>query len=261
MSKKKITILVSSVVLSFLLITVFAAFIFKSDILGTAGTGTITLESKSYLDYSIPNKDSDKSDTNALLDRLSQRIPAGSEPKRIDASSGSITCYATKRNGYTNEDTSLIYLNQLGFEFSFKASLDSYIRIHFEDNGITKESYITKDKLNSGKSPFSIDTIKATKNGITENPSFVYIEDQNYLYIKSPVAGDGAINTYSLNIDPNLPYYTLDEGVSFREQILVEVTYIVDIVQANRAEAKWGVSLDEIFKEVWWLWKEIELKK
>ena len=214
--------------MSLLLVTVFAAFMFRSIVDSEADLGKIELVDKQFLDYS-------NSDAVNVIDAKIQN---------------KIKCYATKRGGYTDEDTSLIYLNQLGFSFSVNPTIDSYARIHFADawvskkiyqNGTTNEVYVKKDKL-KGVSPFNIKEILDE----TGNPvEFVYDEKGNYLYLKNVLKGDGTLKKFSFRIDSSY-FYEPTPSKSFREQIIVEVSYLVDIVQANRAEAIWKVDLDTI---------------
>ena len=231
MKKKKLIILFTSIIMSFLLVTVFAAFIFHSNINSEANLGKIELVDKQFLDYSNPN--------------LVNVIDAKSQNK--------IKCYATKRGGYTDEDASLIYLNQLGFSFSFNNTIDAYARIHFADawvskkiyqNGTTNEVYVKKDKLR-GASPFNIKEIVDEKGNLVD---FVYDEKGNYLYLKNIINGDGSLKSFSFRIDSSY-FYEPIPSKSFREQVTVEVSYLVDIVQANRAEAIWNVDLDTIFRK------------
>ncbi len=245
MSKKKLIILITTIILSLSLVTTLAAFIFIGNVNGNVEPGNIVLNEKSFLDYSL--KDAERNDSKyqglTPLELLKERTQG--TPAKIDAiTTNSITCYATERKGYNDEDNSLIYLNQLGFEFSFTPQIDSYVRIHFEDawiskkvynNGSEKKSYITKDKLNGSKSPFDI-----------SNESWVYDENTNCAYLKTIATQANGMQSYSFNIDSNYWYTQLNPSKNFREQILVQISYVVDVVQANRAEAIWGVDLDKI---------------
>ena len=244
MNKKKIIILLTTILLSLSLITVFGAFVFRGYINGTANPGNIILEDKLFLDYSLSADEIAAPENSALtpLELLKKRTTG--LPKKIDAkTANSITCYATERKGYDDEKK-LIYLNQLGFEFSFTPEVDSYVRIHFEDawiskkvynNGSEKKSYITKDKLEGSKSPFDVSDI-----------NWVYDEETNCVYLKAIAKPANGKQSYSFNISSDYWYHQATPSKTFREQIMVQVSYVVDVVQANRAEAIWGVDLDNI---------------
>lgn len=169
-----------------------------------------------------------------------------STPTVMDGLDTIIECYATQRGGY-NDEVDLIYLNQLGLEFTFQTNIAVYVRIHIQDawyssryytNSDTRKNYIQKGKI-EGVSPFasSIDT------------DWVYDEKTNCAYLKqvvNPTSSELTENesTYTFNVNPE---YFYNATSTVRESVIVQVSYSVDIVQANRAEQKWKVDLDEIF--------------
>ncbi|MGM9969088.1 MAG: hypothetical protein ACI35S_01690 [Anaeroplasma sp.] len=226
MKKKKLIILGGILSLSLFICIVFGAFIFKRIVDGNVSTGTINLSEKYFLDYSIEDSE--------------ERAPEGS---LINAKeTNSITCYATKKKGYKDEED-YFYLNQLGFKFSFTNTIDVYVRIHIQDSWISRkvynngnviENYITKDKV-EGKSPFDI-----------TDEYWIYDEETNCAYLKTKVSADSENNSFTFNINEDYWYESSINTNAYREQILVQISFIVDIVQANRAAKKWDVNLSDL---------------
>ena len=243
--KNKIIILIGSIIMGLSLAFVFAAFVFHKVVDGTAESGNIVVNEKYFLNCAPLIGDLEESD-----DYLTALKKRNSEPTKISTSyKNSITCYATEKKGYNDEleydGEEYFYLNQLGFQFSFTNTISVYVRIHFEDawvsqktytNGSVTKNYITKDKLEDNKTPFDI-----------ADDSWVYDEATNCLYLKTMVEPQNNETKYSFYINEEYWYTSTNVSKAFREQILVEVSYFVDIVQANRAELKWGVDFDNLF--------------
>lgn len=214
--KRKLVIVIICTIFFVSLFVGFAAFMFNRSITGDAGNGSIELIEKKFVLRGDVNTEIDAKERN------------------------SISCNATKKGGYDEEMT--YELNQLGVSYTFSSSVDVYMRINFEDawisvktynNGTRTTTYIEKGKV-SGVSPFSIN-----------DSNWVYDSTTNCAYYKGVIKpGDTKTFTYNLN---SSYYYETKSNSSYRECVLVEVSYFVDIVQANRAEKKWGVRLSEIF--------------
>ena len=160
-----------------------------------------------------------------------------SEKSKIDNST-TVICSAT----INKNDNSNIYLNQLGFGFSFTNDIPVYVRIHIQDAWILtrqyssnkKETYSVKDQI-SGASPFAIN-----------DEEWFYNVAENTAYLKTIVSASEVENgklvtsTYSFNVNPAY-YYTPSKIAAYREFMDVQVSFTVDIVQANRAYKIWGV--------------------
>lgn len=147
-----------------------------------------------------------------------------------------MTCYATKKLGFSDEEDYL-YLNQIGFVFRYKANIDTSYRISVKSswishkvylNGTTTENIITKDKMVSGL--FTID----------EDNYFIDNETE-YIYAKSTVKGTDKYQTIDFKCS-NDYFYNITSNASYREYIIVQIAFEVDIVQANRALSKWGLT-------------------
>ena len=222
MKKRKIIILLSIITLTLSSIIVFASFIFQKIVDITSTTGVVEVSEMMFGDYSDP-------------DNVQYREAKGKY----------IACYATEKKGWTNE-TSDIYLNQLSLKFSYETTIDVYVRIHIQDawistktytNGLVSTTYIEKDKI-TGKSPFAPSD--------TEN--WIYDESTNCIYYKTKVSvGDEeTLNaSHEFKLD-NTYFYESTPSTSYREHVIVHVSYYVDIVQANRAEKKWQVDFDDL---------------
>ena len=222
MNKRKIIILLSSVFFVFSSIVVLASFVFQKIIDVTSTTGVIEVTEMKFGNYSNPD-----------------------DIQYQEAEGKYIACYATEKKGWANE-TDDIYLNQLSLKFSYKTTIDVYVRIHIQDawistktytNGLESTTYIEKDKI-TGKSPFApLDT---------EN--WIYDENTNCIYYKTKVTvGDEQIlnATHEFKLDSEY-FYESSPSTSYREHVIVHVSYYVDIVQANRAEKKWQVDFEDL---------------
>lgn len=162
----------------------------------------------------------------------------------IEQSTNTVTCSAT----VNKNDTGNIYLNQLGFGFSFTNDIPVYVRIHFQDAWILtkqyssnkKETYSMKDKI-SGTSPFAI-----------SDDDWYYNAAENTAYLrtivnssKNDADGNLIANNYEFDVNPAY-FYTPSKIVAYREYMDVQVSFTVDIVQANRAYEIWGVDPSEL---------------
>ena len=149
-----------------------------------------------------------------------------------------ITCSATSKKSDTNN----IYLNQLGLEFTFQVEIPVYVRIHIQDawkrtreySAQTRENYVLKDQI-SGVSPFAV-----------VDSDWVFDTATNYVYLKNMYIptqdSEGNYNSATFRFDVNEAYYYTSLLTSiYTEYIDVEVSFTVDIVQANRADAVWGL--------------------
>lgn len=150
-----------------------------------------------------------------------------------------IRCSATANKN----DSQNIYLNQLGFGFEFTNTIPVYVRIHIQDAWILtkqyssnkKETYSIKDQI-SGISPFAI-----------TNSNWYYNSTENIAYLKQIVAEsemdkDGNLIPSLFDFNVNQAYFYIPNSIAaYTEYMDVQVSFTVDIVQANRAKAVWGI--------------------
>lgn len=172
-----------------------------------------------------------------VLDKDVMESASGST--KIDADEN-ITCSATENKS----SNSNIYLSQLGLEFSFTAEIACYVRIHIQDawkqtkiynaTGTVMAKYIVKEKID-GKSPFAV-----------EDEEWYYDEEENYVYLREMYVpetdenGDFISKSYTFNVNEAYYYYLKTVG-TYSEFIDIDVSFTVDIVQANRAKALWHI--------------------
>lgn len=220
MNKRKLIILITSIFLMFSSIVVLASFVFHKIVTISSTTGTIEVDE---MYFGIRNDDG-----------ITYQEAKGKH----------ISCYATKKQGWSSE-TDDIQLNQLSLKFKYTTTFDVYVRIHIEDawistktytNGLVSTTYIEKGKI-TGVSPFK-----------PSDTNWVYDEATNCIYYKTRViVGDAEKldETHEFKLD-NTYFYQSSQSTSYREHVMVHVSYYVDIVQANRAEKKWQVSFEEL---------------
>jgi len=266
MSKRKLIIspIICSLVIIISIVAIFGAFLFEEKATVNNDLAYITTINKGFVTYApgeVTNNaytgiDRGNMTTDAFLTALKQRK---SKPQNIDTSS--IVCYATEKIASNEENNNRFYLNQLGFRFDVAASLDIFVRIHFEDAwilqktvGVTTlpEQYIRKAALNESY-PFQSQEgdkdwyFDSHTNSVyykhvidsdeeTENREIIGKDDSN-----NPIYGN-YIHSFSYDVNPNYFYINPDDAViNGHQAVLVEVSFAIEVVQANRAHAIWGV--------------------
>lgn len=232
MKKRKLIIICSIVVAMLSIITAFAAYNFTKKIDGNATVGDAQILTKSFLFYSISDEGV-RSEEPLELDVNTNVID---EENGISITDGIITSYASKKLGYS-DDLPYAQLNQLGIKAEFKTKVDVYVRLRVEDawksrkiykNGKTSINYIIKGN--------------AISDALSNNEEWKYDEKTGYIYKRAMVkASDGEIK---IEFDfPSDYYYTVGTA-SYRESVIVDLSFSVDIVQANRASSKWGFDVE-----------------
>ncbi len=149
-----------------------------------------------------------------------------------------LTLTATKQTSY---NSSLTY---------YSLSKGTYIEATnvSSSTDFTKESYytITTQKATTysssttyyynSNSPFSV-----------QSENWVYDNVSGYIYYKLISKASTEAKTVSFDINENYTYVNDAEVIGYREAILVQVGFNIDIVQANRAKAKWGIDMTTYF--------------
>lgn len=161
-----------------------------------------------------------------------------------------IECYASERKKNDSRiKYDVPYLNQLGMVFEFTTKIPVYVRIHIQDAWISTQflsskseriRYVSKDTI-SGVSPFAV-----------SDSRWYYDVDQNIAYYKTmfePLQdedGNYLSQKYTFNVNEGYFYHDTS-ALAAQKVTTVKVSFTVDIVQANRAEALWGVDFNELF--------------
>lgn len=188
-----------------------------------------------------------------ILDNSITNSASGYEEAKDDENKvlDSIICSASETK-YDSDGK--VYLSQLGLHFKFYTEIAVYIRIHIQDAWIRtrkfsatniRRQYIMKDQI-EGKSPFAVN-----------DDEWFFDEKENCIYLKNryvPEAqkdnsGNPVLDAngkyiypekeYTFNINEGY-YYDVLKSISYTDYIDVQVSFTVDIVQANRAYALWG---------------------
>ena len=246
---KKYRIIMISIigVLLIAIVTVFAAFMYNQTVSSTAKVGNINIISKNFISYAPTVDHTDtttypggKADA-AYLTAIKQRQATG-----VAFAQDSVTCYASEKEGYneelvptgpTNDSPNALrnyfYLNQLGFQVSFTTDIDVYIRIHFSDawirtktfNGNTQDpEYMIRDQFN----------VSSSSNNWSYNSS---TNTQDYTQL---ISASSEVQTFSFDVASNYFYTDTDTMVNGHKSVMVQVSFTVDIIQANRAYKLWG---------------------
>lgn len=90
----------------------------------------------------------------------------------------------------------------------------------------------------NSNSPFSV-----------QNDNWYYDNTSGYIYYKAVSEGSDSTEekTLSFDIDENYTYILDETTIGYREAILVDVGFNIDIIQANRAKSKWGIDMESYF--------------
>ena len=169
----------------------------------------------------------------------------------LDASSA-LTCSASEGKYYTEDERANLasnhhpYLSQIGLHFEFRADMAVYVRIHIRDawekikeySTSSRETYTIKDQI-SGQSPFAVN-----------DSDWYYDEGTNCVYLRemyTPEYVDGVLQSRAYTFPVNEAYfYQVALSTAYTEFVNVQVSFTVDIVQANRAKALWKIDPSKI---------------
>ena len=169
----------------------------------------------------------------------------------IDANQA-LTCSASEGKYYTETEKQDLssnhhpYLSQIGLHFEFKADMAVYVRIHIRDawekikeySSSSRETYTIKDQI-SGQSPFAVN-----------DEEWYYDEGTNCVYLRemyTPEYVNGVLQSRAYTFPVNEAYfYQVALSTAYTEFVNVQVSFTVDIVQANRAESLWKIDPSQI---------------
>ena len=240
MKKLKIPYILAVCLLSLSIFVVYAAFMFNQTIVSTAQVGNIRILNKSFVSYA-PTVDHTDTTTypggkadSKYLTAIKQRTTEG-----VEFEQDSVTCYATEREGYSEEEipqnNNYMYLNQLGFEFSLYADVPVYVRIRFDDAWIRIKTYngVPLDPENILKGRFDIPT---------EDTNWVFNEQSNTYNYKVMVKDTSETNPFNgeFNLAEDYFYTSSETLTNGHLAVLVQVAFSVEVIQANRAYKLWG---------------------
>ncbi len=233
--KKKLFSLIALFIMFTLVIigTIYAAFSLnkKIDLESQIGTITSPVLTLSYKTYDEETQE-----------YIYQKIEDGSN--FVGYRNGVISCYASKPD--QNQDKEgYINLNQLKIEVEFNTNIDTRLRVKIQDSWISKKVYlngtqtetvITKDwkTEDTTNNPFNF----ATDWTYDETTGYAY-----YNYIVDTTQSDETGNFEKVFLDSSSYFYQKDQGLGFREVILIDISFQFDLIQANRAKAVWGKSI------------------
>lgn len=149
-----------------------------------------------------------------------------------------VNTYGTERTGSRAETENHMYLNQVGFEFSIQTNIACYVRIKFRDAWVSSKlyagsstplvRYTHKDTSFSGRTPFYVN-----------DENWYFDSRDNVAYLRTYITPRDKSYSYSFNINPS--YFYVVNSRTFEERMIVQVSYSVEVIQANRAKAVWNV--------------------
>ena len=164
------------------------------------------------------------------------------DPNSSDVGVSCVNTYGSERTGSLAETGSYLYLNQVGFEFEITTKIACYVRIKFRDAWISSRLYkgnstpsvkYTSKQTISGRSPFYVDD---------ENWYFDTIN--NVAYLKTYMEAKDGSYKYSFNLNPQYFYHS--NSKTYTERMIIQVSYSLELIQANRAKTVWGIDPSEL---------------
>lgn len=153
-----------------------------------------------------------------------------------------LTCYASKIRSY--DTLGYVEFSKLKTTINYKADINTRIRVKIQDVWISNKVYSTGREINNIIAKQQVD--EDSQNTIipfTFSADWEYDLSSGYAYYKNTVKKGSSI---SLDFIENYNasdayYYPSISGAGFHETILVQLSFKIDIVQANRASSVWGV--------------------
>lgn len=253
MKKYKLISIIAVCLLCVSIVVVYAAFIFNQTVNTTSKLGNIDITGTGFISYA-PDVDvtdtttypGGKADEEYLKAIKKRRQDAEGKDDGISFTQDSVVCYATVKEGYNEEevitntdgDHNYFYLNQLGFEIKFKTDVAAFVRIHFSDAWIRTKTY----------------------NGNVQDPEFIMrdhfdlsSEDNNWVYDSKTntqnyvelIEASDEEQSFTFVVDPTY-YYPSVSLSGGHQSIMVQVSFTVDVIQANRAYKLWGYNPTEL---------------
>jgi len=232
--RRKLTI--ALIVTFALLVTVnavvFAEYYFTRSVTDTAvDLANIELGSYNYLDYT--SYDSDGNMEYTVNDDGTYEAVRTSTPTTI--STASITGYASYKDSHLSDPDEYSYLNQYGYQFSFTNTIMVYARVQVRNSWISHRIY------NTGRVE-NVTIVSSAELFDNVGSEWKYDVTTGYIYYRTAIAASETENTLTFDIDSSYYYESDSTATSYREYVMAELSFNVDIIQANRAEARWGIS-------------------
>lgn len=211
---------------------VFAEYYFTRSVTDTSvDLANIELGSYNYLDYTSYDEDGNMEYT-INSDGTYSAVRA-STPEILSTSS--VTGYASYKDSHLSNPNEYSYLNQYGYQFSFTNTIMVYARVQVRNSWISHRIY------NTGRTD-NVTIVSSAELFDNVGSSWKYDVTTGYIYYRTAVAASEEEHTLSFNIDSNYYYTGTSTATSYREYVMATLSFNVDIIQANRAEARWGIS-------------------
>lgn len=153
-----------------------------------------------------------------------------------------LTCYASRIRSY--DTLGYVEFSKLKTTINYKADINTKIRVKIQDVWISNKVYSTGREIVNVIAKQQLD--EDSQNTIipfTFSSDWEYDLSSGYAYYKKTVKKGNDINLdFIENYNANTAYYYPSiSGAGFHETILVQLSFKIDIVQANRAASAWGV--------------------
>lgn len=147
------------------------------------------------------------------------------------------TLTATKATTYSSEATYYTLNSSVYVQAKGVTSQSFGDSTYYTLNIVKATSYSsTATYYFNSNSPFSV-----------QDDNWFYDNTSGYIYYKVVSEGSDEEKTLSFDIDENYTYILDGTTIGYREAILVDVGFNIDIIQANRAKKKWGIDMESYF--------------
>lgn len=187
---------------------------------------------------------------------ISRKYYAGSQEAKNDSIPEDNTNRYSVARGVTEDNYSAYYTLTATKATTYSSEATYYTlnsSVYVQAKGVTSQSFgdSTYYTLNIAKATSYSSTATYYYNSNSpfsvQDDNWFYDNTSGYIYYKVVSEGSDEEKTLSFDIDENYTYILDGTTIGYREAILVDVGFSIDMIQANRAKSKWGIDMESYF--------------
>ena len=187
---------------------------------------------------------------------ISRKYYAGSQEAKNDSIPEDNTNRYSVARGVTEDNYSAYYTLTATKATTYSSEATYYTlnsSVYVQAKGVTSQSFgdSTYYTLNIAKATSYSSTATYYYNSNTpfsvQDDNWFYDNTSGSIYYKVVSEGSDEEKTLSFDIDENYTYILDGTTIGYREAILVDVGFSIDMIQANRAKSKWGIDMESYF--------------
>ena len=187
---------------------------------------------------------------------ISRKYYAGSQEAKNDSIPEDNTNRYSVARGVTEDNYSAYYTLTATKATTYSSEATYYTlnsSVYVQAKGVTSQSFgdSTYYTLNIAKATSYSSTATYYYNSNSpfsvQDDNWFYDNTSGYIYYKVVSEGSNEEKTLSFDIDEIYTYILDGKTIGYREAILVDVGFSIDMIQANRAKKKWGIDMESYF--------------